>query len=654
MRRGIGNVEALSRAAALIQRRRRHRHSITTTTTTPRLRPWSYCSTRYISSMGIVNDDNDATQQKFATNTDHNNNNNNNTSHHRGDDVMVPDNNTISLSNDGALVEGATATTLKSLTATATTDKMVPPAWAVTRALQNEPDDEWDYIVESTPAFPHFHPENNDEFVKEELLDEDDDNRESSLSSSLYQHHNNNFYDWQWKIIGTARLLEAAGNWTDEQWCSAEHILLHGLPEQHCIRAVILQFALLRRAARFEMTTTPAAAEVPEPPLTVYPFTNDVGSGPYSNDNADHYKSVELFPLNHAAERSFEKKLLSRLVNNWRLVYLFYPDVLNQCHLSPSELLDDILRVYCGTYGIAVTEKVFRHILIAEMNRPNNSTGGTTEFAEQILSHCLDLYDAGMEDCFPTTPLWNYVLLSWVQADRRTLTAKSIGVARIVRLMEELKVPRSRQTYRILFRECVQRGTEQSARDAEALLRQMYKEFLADNFRVQPDMSSFIYVADAWAKSKSQLAGPRAEQIYEQMKALRAKNHLLDDHDREGRLVTCVVTCFVAVGNQDAARKAEEFYRRTGASPDASLFSALISIYAKYNDLDGAERIWNELISNGNSNALKEIEFSASALLDAYATANVPNKLEKVEALFNSMIGNERINVDTSCYNGTF
>ncbi len=605
--------------------------------------------------MGIVNDD-DATQ-KFAIHTDHNNNSNHNHTNsttsvpsiHHQHNHHVTDRDKTALTD--SLVEGDA--TLGSLTATTTAiDKIVPPEWAVTRALQNEPDDEWDFIVESTHAFPHLHQgEENDDLLleKEELFHDDS---ESSSSSSLNKHHVN-FYDWQWKIIGTARLLEA-GSWSHEQWFSAEHILLHGLPEQHCIRAVILQFALLRRAARSEMGTPPPPT--PEPPPGVHPTTT-VASNPYSDDaDQKSVESVMLFPSNHTAatERKFEKKLLSRLVNSWRHVYLFYPDVLNQCHLSPCELLDDILRFYCGTYGVSVTEKVFRHILIAEMNRPNSSNGGTPEFAEQILSHCLDLYDAGTEDCFPTTPLWNYVLLSWVQADRRTMAAKSIGVARIVRLMEELKVPRSRQTYRILFRECVQRGTEQSARDAEGLLRQMYKEFLADNFHVQPDMSSFIYVADAWAKSKSQLAGPRAEQIYEQMKALRAKNHLLDDHEREGRLVTCVVACFVAVGNEDAARKAEEFYRRTGVPPDSSLFSSLISIYAKYSDLDGAERIWNELTSNGNSNALKEIEFSASALLDAYAAANVPNKLEKVEALFNSMIGNERINVDTSCYNGTF
>lgn len=331
---------------------------------------------------------------------------------------------------------------------------------------------------------------------------------------------------------------------------------------------------------------------------------------------------------------------------------MLHPEVLRQCHLSPQELAFDIFNQYCGKYELPVSEKVFRYILVAESSHRD---GCKPEFAEQVLSHALDLCDAGMEDCFPTTSFWNYVLLSWVNADRRQ--ASSNGVARIVSLMETLKVQRSRQTYRILFRECLQRGTEQSARDAEGFLRQMYKEFLADNFRVQPDMSSFIYVADAWAKSKSQLAGPRAEQIYEQMKALRAKNHLLDDFGREIRLVTCVLLCYVGLGNAVAAQKAEEFYRHTGLSPDASIFSSLISMYAKNGDFLGAERIWNELILSENSDGLdtKELlEFSASALLDACAKTNIPNKVEKAESIFSWLRSNKSINIDTPCYNGKF
>jgi pentatricopeptide repeat protein len=513
------------------------------------------------------------------------------------------------------------------------------PDAAVKRALRNEPDDEWDFIVELQEGA-----------IPEDFAELED---EAESSESTISKNNEMFYDWQWKIIGTARLLEApVGSWTHEQWFSAENILLNGWPEQHCIRAVVLQFALLRRACYELENTKELEKQLKQEELSTNPSTETYN---ISVDSAMTPSEADkhVDPVDHTAavERKFGKKMLSRLVSNWRNVYMIHPEVLRQCHLSPQELLNDVLNLYIGKYEFPVSEKVFRHIVVAESN---HREGCKPEFAEQVLSHALDLYDDGMEDCFPTTSLWNYVLLSWVNADRRQ--ASSNGVARIVRLMEELKVQRSRQTYRILFRECLQRGTEQSARDAEGFLRQMYKEFLGDNFRVQPDMSSFIYVADAWAKSKSQLAGPRAEQIYEQMKALRAKNHLLDDFDREVRLVTCVLLSYIGVGNAAAAQKAEEFYRRTGVSPDASTFSALISMYAKNYDIVGAERIWNELISNSSSNSLdtKELEFSASALLDACAKTRIPNRVEKAESIFSWLRSNKSINIDTACYNGKF
>ena len=135
------------------------------------------------------------------------------------------------------------------------------------------------------------------------------------------------------------------------------------------------------------------------------------------------------------------------------------------------------------------------------------------------------------------------------------------------------------------------------------------------------------------------------------MKALRAKNQLLDDFDREIRLVTCVLISYIGVGSAAAAQKAEEFYRRTGVSPDASTFSALISLYAKNCDFLGAERIWNELISNSSLDA-KELEFSASAVLDACAKSNIPNKVEKAESIFTWLRSSKSINIDTPCYNG--
>jgi pentatricopeptide repeat protein len=521
-----------------------------------------------------------------------------------------------------------------------------PPETAVQRALKNEADDEWDVAVEYTTSFPNSHVPDDLNEMQEDL----------DSTGSGYSTNNNMFYNWQWKIVGTSRLLETAlGSWTTEQWFSAENILMNGWPEQNCIRAVILQFALLRRACQ-EMeiskqqqpTLSQTSDELPAPTTSSYNQSFD--SEEWLSNNESEMGNA---PNTAVTERRLGKKTLSRLLTNWRCVYMFFPEVLRECNLSPQDILDDIMNTYCKRYEIPVSEKVFRHILLAEIHYKENCT---PEFAETVLSHSLDLYDSGMEDCLPTTPLWNYVMLSWVMANRPTASINN-GITRILRLMDELKVQRSRQTYRILFRECIQRGTEQSARDAENFLRQMYKEFLADNFNVQPDVSTFIYVIDSWAKSKSQLAGPRAEQIYEQMKALREKNHLLEvdntfnDLNPETRLLTCVVMCWVGVGSTNAAEKAEAFLRRTGIIPDSSTFSALINIYAKNSNVDGAERLWNEMTSDGRN--MDGIEFSASAVLNAYSTSNIPNKVERAETLLNRMKDSPNVHVDTACYNGT-
>jgi pentatricopeptide repeat protein len=520
-----------------------------------------------------------------------------------------------------------------------------PPDSAVTRALKNEPDLEWDAIVS-------FDIKNsNSLFETNELFDELD----STDSNDLMKLESTNqleFYDWQWKIIGTARLLETPmGDWRDEQWFSAENILANGWPQQHCIRAVILQFALLRRAC--QEIDCAKSNEDKSSPLIEEPIT---ATSPY-NSSIDNVKSLgnsdssmDSFQRTAMPEERLGRKTFSPLVDNWRCVYIAYPDMLRQIHLGPRDLLGDIVSNYSGKYGIPLSEKVFRLLLVAETHHLD---GNSQQFAETVLSLTLDLYDSGMEDCLPTTPLWNSVLFTWIMAERRQETRNA--VSRLVKLMDELKIQRSRNTYRLLFKECLQRGTEESARDAEDLLRQMYKEFLLDNFRVQPDMSSFIYVVDAWAKSKSHLAGPRAEQIYEQMKALRAKNHFLEvGETAETRFVNCVLKCWAIIGTKIAAEKAEAFWRHSAVAPDSTMYSTLINLYAKSSDVEGAERLWNELTTavGFDGKAMNEMEFAATSLLSAYAKSNLPNKVDLAEGVIMRMKTSANTKLDTACYNG--
>jgi pentatricopeptide repeat protein len=555
-----------------------------------------------------------------------------------------------------------------------------PPEWAVQRALQNEPDAEWDLVVkkedwkrqESNASLDEVHEsfhalvasaegpntsketplvssaENAGITSREEsdlplASNEEATNIVREESTSSYSPSNTlEFYDWQWKIIGTSRLLEAPmGSWTQDLWYSAENILSSGWPQQHCLRSVILQFALLRRTCQEHQSFQPSPSIMTPPPAS----TDD--SLESKNILAN---SLGVVPNMTLPERGFGRKMFTRLVDNWRCVYIFHPEILRQLQLGPRDILEDAINVYNAKFEIPMSEKVFRLILAVETH---HRYSGSPEFAETILSHSLDLYEAGMDDCLPTTPLWNSVLLAWVLANRGHATRHA--VVRIVQLMDELKVVRSRQTYRILFRECLQRGTENAARDAEDLLRQMYKDFLVDPTKVQPDMSTFIYVVDAWAKSNSPLAGPRAEQIYEQMKVLREKQHLLEVGDTsETRLINCILMCWAIVGTATAAEKAEAFWRQAGVVPDSTIYSTLINLYAKVNNVEGAERIWNELSTavGPDGKPMNEIEFSATALLSAYSKSKLPNRVELAESILNRMKDSPNAKLDTACYNG--
>lgn len=553
-----------------------------------------------------------------------------------------------------------------------------PPDWVVQRALRNEPDAEWDAIVkkEDGKRSDYFHNAVPDE-VQESFqalvasaegpnatipqMSSSESNEETDLSfpaneptpnvvvegdaaasSTSPSNSSLEFYDWQWKIIGTSRLIEApVGSWTQDQWYSAENILSSGWPQQHCLRSVILQFALLRRTCQeYQSIQTSRPSTTTPPP----------GTPEDAIQNVSLENSLSTVPQWTLPERGFGRRMFTRLVDNWRCVYIFHPETLREMQLGPRDILENTIHVYNAQYGIPLSEKIFRLILAVETHHRYDSS---PEFAETILSHALDLYEAGMEDCLPTTPLWNSVLLAWVLAKRQHATRHA--VVRIVQLMDELKVVRSRQTYRILFRECLQRGTEDAARDAEDLLRQMYKDFLVDPTKVQPDISTFIYVVDAWAKSKSSLAGPRAEQIYDQMKVLREKQHLLEIGDTsETHLVNCIIMCWAIAGTAAAAEKAEAFWRQAGVAPDSNIYSTLLNLYAKVNNLEAAERIWKELLTavDADGQPMKEIEFSATALLSAYSKSKLPNRVELAENLLNQLKESPNAKIDTACYNG--
>lgn len=447
----------------------------------------------------------------------------------------------------------------------------------------------------------------------------------------------------RWKITTTASLLQTAtGDWTPEQWFAAEDLLVNWWSKEPCVRAIILQFALYRRSWEEKTHYLDRRHHCPD--------TN--GTETNAADLLHHLQQPDPLVSYAKTDKWLNAKLLNHMVYNWATVYTAHAAALIECHLGPTNLLETVWEVYNGHFGAAVSDKTLYFILEADVNQLRRKE--TPELAERIIDHAVVLWESGHEGSLPKTTLFNQALKAWVKAEEGVATLEAVD--KLLARMMELNVPYSKNTYTMALQACVQQGTEAAARRAEDFLQNMYSEYLQGSVRLQPDVYAFTSVVHAWAKSKSPQAGPRAEQIYQQMLLLRKKGHLFGYKTADTTLINCALLCWGNSGTADAATKAEEFWLSTRVAPCSHTYTTLISLYSQHRNTAAVQRLWHEMETalDVEGKIIKPEAPVYTAILSAYAKSKLPNKLELAEAALKQMKEATNVALNTTTYNGTF
>lgn len=535
---------------------------------------------------------------------------------------------------------------------------------AIRRALQLSPDEEWDkQVLVVAASLPLRKDAEKNHFDSEEPVESYDTTIDYHLSHRQDKNNtdptnltlNLSWNDRQWKIQSTARLLNSpVGSWSVEDWFALEDLFVHFWARQDCMRSVVAQLTLFERCLleknrifQVEPCSSSISSSRGEPNILtseILETTNGVKDGVISLHSSE---SLEMH-----INTWLNLHLLNHIVDSWRFVYAAEPLPLRNCQLAPLDVLDKVLHVFHKQLGCEVSAKTFYFIAEAEMAYPHKDR--TPEILDKLLATTIGLYNEGMELCLPKNLFWNMALTAWMKAERGSDSVDA--VTRLLQTMDDLQISRSKRTYLTAIRAHAQQCSEKAALDAEGLLQRMYSEYVSGAYKVQPDVYAFAAVVDAWAKSKSPLAGPRAEQIYQQMLELRKQDQLYGYKNEDTTLINCAIMCWGNVGTVEAVAKGEAFWRSTGVIPTSVTFTTLINLYSDLGQVADAERLWQELdiTEDENGHVLRRENALYLSMLSMYAKSKIPNRVERASSIIQKINDSGEIAPSNAVYNGTW
>jgi pentatricopeptide repeat protein len=370
----------------------------------------------------------------------------------------------------------------------------------------------------------------------------------------------------------------------------------------------------------------------------------------------DHSPDQHAMPKTHAWVNS---SLLRTMFINWRRVHTGNNrSILENCGLSPSDLLGRIVHLYHKHYQIPLSDKILFLVLDTYVAAVSPST--RPDLAESVLDQSLALWKDGQTACYPQTTFYNLVAYAWIKANLGRPTIDT--VTRILQRMNENKVKFDVHTYNYALQMEALRGSEKGAIAAEALLLKIYQEYSSGNESMKVTVQMFACVIQAWANSGSSKAFQRAEEIYHQMLAMRKNNDLKGSSRWDHLAVNAVLRAYQVAVKSDSnmCKQAEDFWRKSGATADHDTYATLIIMYAKCGKLDDIDRLLMEMESSSTPDRdatriidRKKIENHAyTAALSAYAKSRIDNKVHRAEALLRRI--QQWSKVTTPVYNGTF
>lgn len=426
----------------------------------------------------------------------------------------------------------------------------------------------------------------------------------------------------------TRQLLQQSQTWTTEDWCQAETQCRNVWTTQHSVRAVVLQFALFHRAL--------LEREALRQPVDK--------SSAGNKDNQIH----------HRADKWVSLALLNRMLSNWRLVYIGGKALdlrSSDCRLSPPELLETIVTSYHDRFRFSPSEWTMFLLLDADVNvwRPE-----TPQFSQEILDTSIELYQTGEVRCKPKAQLFNGILQSWIPAAEQqqghNSTAAVAAVGEVFDCMKEHDIPPNGKTYKYALRLWSQQGTRDAAVEAENLLQRMYAAFLAGVEGTMPDLHAFCLVVVAWARSGLPDAGPRCEEIYQQMELLREKGHVFGGDDIS--VINNTIVAYTQSGTMQGLKKGEQFWRTTGIPGDYITYSLLIKQYAHFGRIEDVERLIREKTTQG-AGGIEDLS-TYVLVFKAYAESKLADKAAHANELMQYLEQDKNNRLNTIVYNGTY
>ena len=182
---------------------------------------------------------------------------------------------------------------------------------------------------------------------------------------------------------------------------------------------------------------------------------------------------------------------------------------------------------------------------------------------------------------------------------------------------------------------------------------------------LKPDSVVYNSVLDAWARTRTPIAGTKADELLFQMEERKR----MGDHDLSPDTITynSVINCHASSGHINAAKAAEKVLKKMEIAsksnptvvPNTLTYNQVLKAYSTSKLPEGTNRadiILRYMMQSGNKN-IQPDSFSFSTCLNIWAKSKEPGKAEKAYAILSKMeetyrlTGKEQMRPNVITYN---
>lgn len=383
------------------------------------------------------------------------------------------------------------------------------------------------------------------------------------------------------------------------------------------------------------------------------------------------------------------KQVYKPTTHNWNMLIRAHGK--SQTKDAPQKaeiILRQLENIYLQTRDPDVKPTVISYTEVIDSYAKSNSRNSADK-AETILFKMMELaekddgtYD---EDVAPTSITCDAVLNAW--ARQGTMQ----GAERAEQILERMEYIRTRGKSRTKIQptaysfatvitawaKASKPGETFSGERAQHILKRMMefrKEILAQEGPdsdyaklLKPDVVVYNSVLDAWARTKTPIAGTKAEEILFQMQEVARMGdgniHVLPDTIT----YNSVINCHASSGHINSAKAAEKILKKmeiasrtiSAVVPNTLTYNQVLKAYSTSKLPGGTKRadtILRYMIQSGNKN-IEPDSFSFTTVLNIWAKSKEPFKAKQAWDILNKMLetysltGNENMKPNEVTYN---